>query len=150
MCSDEVLVERPPLNPHLMVHAPSKVLIQLTWLRPVTAEKREAWDMQTIYCFSKRGRRNGMSDLSHSSLERQKLLTIQVDNCQQKPNFAFLTINLNRWVILENVKMEHPPPTAWSSSSPTVKIQRQGWPINQPLPEQMSAPREEWTLNIPL
>lgn len=67
MCSDEVLVERPPLNPHLMVHAPSKVLIQLTWLRPMAGERREAEEMGTIYCLSER---KGASDLSHSFLER--------------------------------------------------------------------------------
>lgn len=52
MGSDEVLVERPPLNPRVMVHAPSRVLIQLTWLRPMTRERREAGEMGTIYCFA--------------------------------------------------------------------------------------------------
>lgn len=52
--SDEVLVERLPLNPHLMVHAPSKVLIQLTWLRPMMAERREAWGVDNLLLFKKR------------------------------------------------------------------------------------------------
>ena len=50
-----------------MVHAPSKLLIQLTRLRPVAGERREPEEMGTIYYLSER---NGVSDLSHSFLER--------------------------------------------------------------------------------
>lgn len=67
MCPDEVLVGRPPPHPCLMGHAPSKVLIQLSWRRPTAGERGEAEEMGTIYCLSER---NGASDLSHSFLER--------------------------------------------------------------------------------
>lgn len=64
MCSDEVLLERPPLNPRVMVHAPSKVLIELTWLWPMRARGRRPQKCGQFIAFQKTGRRSGASDLS--------------------------------------------------------------------------------------